>query len=101
MLVYNITTNVQPAVHDAWLNWLKQKHIPEIMATGLFERYNLMKILDTDDAEGHTYALQLFCISRANYENYLRNHAPELRENTFKTWGDAVISFRTTMEVIN
>lgn len=101
MLVYNITTNVQPAIHAAWLSWFKEKHIPEIMATGLFERYSLMKILDTDDAEGHTYALQLFSINRENYEAYLRHHAPQLRENTFKTWGDAVISFRTTMEVIN
>ena len=101
MIVYNITTNVNRNIHDLWLEWYRNEHIPEIMATRLFERFSLMRILDIDETEGYTYALQLFAENSLNYQQYLQSHAPELREKAMKTWGDGFISFRTTMEVIN
>ena len=34
MIIYNVTINIDESAHDQWLNWLKTKHIGEVLATG-------------------------------------------------------------------
>ncbi|MEG1025142.1 MAG: DUF4286 family protein, partial [Flavobacterium sp.] len=28
MIIYNVTTNIHESVHDQWLKWMQEKHIP-------------------------------------------------------------------------
>ena len=39
MIVYNETLIVEEAIYDEWLNYMKETHIPGIMATGYFNSY--------------------------------------------------------------
>ncbi len=39
---------------------MKQEHIPEIMATGLFHDYRFCRLLEQDDSDGPTYTIQYF-----------------------------------------
>ena len=32
MIVYSVTVNIENEVHDDWLSWMKNKHIPDVMA---------------------------------------------------------------------
>eukprot|EP01035_Chromulina_nebulosa_P051609 gene51609-70282_t len=57
-IIYNITTKVDWLVHDAWLRWMLDVHIPEVLGTGCFEKHLLVRILETDETEGPTYAVQ-------------------------------------------
>ena len=34
MYIYNVTTNIDESVHDEWLHWMKEIHIPDVLATG-------------------------------------------------------------------
>ena len=36
------------------------EHIKEIMETGCFTRYQMVKLLETDEEEGATYAIQYY-----------------------------------------
>ena len=36
MLIYNVTINIDESVHDQWLDWMKDKHLPDMLATGKF-----------------------------------------------------------------
>lgn len=101
MIIYNITSKASWAIHDAWLEWMKLVHIPEIMNTGLFSGNRLVRLLETDEEEGPTYAVQFFADSLEQYQQYLANHADALRERTLQKWGGELISFRSLMEVIN
>ena len=101
MLVYNITLKIEHSIHQSWLNWMKTTHISEMMATGRFTSYRFLKILDYDEAEGITYALQFYLENRSAYDSYLSTEAPELRRKTWKNWGEKVVSFRTLMESVN
>ena len=101
MIVYNITTRVHTAIDADWLQWQREEHIPEIMATGLFSNYTLLRLLEQDDSEGFTYATQFTTLSAAGYETYLQLHAPLMRKKALEKWGDRIISFRSLLEVIH
>lgn len=48
-----------------------------------------------------TYAVQFYAESKALYNKYIEIHAPALREDSLKTWGNKVIAFRSLMKVID
>jgi hypothetical protein len=100
MIIYNVTTQVNWKVHEAWLEWMKSEHIPEVLATGLFTHHRLLKLIEVDETEGPTYAVQYFTSVREKYEQYINNHAKELREKVLLKWSDQVFAFRSLMEVV-
>ena len=52
MIIYNVTIKIDWTIHDAWLAWMQQVHIPELVATGCFTRSQLVRLLDTDERKG-------------------------------------------------
>ncbi len=101
MFIYNVTIQVEKSIHDAWLLWLQSIHIPEVMATNCFTKYQLVQILETNDTENLTYAVQYYTDSKAKYNRYIEIFAPTLREAGIKAWGNKFIAFRTLMQVVN
>lgn len=101
MIVYNITTKVHRSVNTAWLQWQREEHIPEIMATGFFTGYTFLRLLEQDDTEGFTYAVQYTAGNEENYLGYMQQCAPLLRKKALDKWGDRIISFRSLLEVIH
>ena len=101
MYIYNVTSLVPSEIHDVWLNWMKTEHIPRVIATGLFSHHRVLRLRDTDESEGITYAVQYFCSSRKAYDLYMAKYAEVLRKEVRQKWSDGVVSFRTLMEVIN
>ena len=101
MIVYNVTTMVATGKVEEWLEWMRKTHIPEIMATGCFNGFRMLRLLEVDDAEGQTYAVQYHCTERVDYERYNSLFAHALRETAMSVWGEDAVSFRTLMEVIN
>jgi hypothetical protein len=61
----------------------------------------MVRVLETDDSEGVTYAVQYFCNNWEQYAEYIKRFAPDLRQKAVDRWGDQIASFRTLMEVIN
>ena len=100
MIIYNVTTKVHAAIDSAWLQWQREVHIPEIMATGLFSGYQLLHLLEHDDTEGKTYAIQYKMASIELYQQYTSIHAALLRKKAVEKWGAAIISFHSVLEVI-
>lgn len=101
LYIYNVTTLVSHSIHDDWLKWMKEEHIPQVLNTGLFTHYRMLRLLETDETEGITYATQYFCNSLQNYTQYTQHFAPQLRKKAADKWGEQALSFRTLMEVIN
>jgi hypothetical protein len=100
MLIYNVTTHISWPIHEAWLSWMQQHHLPAIMAAGCFEKYQIVRLLDVDDSDGPTYAVQFYCSGLDAYHRYIDDFAPELRNEALGKWGDQAIAFRTLMELV-
>ena len=99
-VIYNVTIKVDGHIATAWLTWLLDDHIPAIIATGCFTGYKVVRLLEIDEAEGPTYAVQYFAPDLAEYTRYLRDHAPAFRQDATNRWGDAFIAFRSVMEIV-
>jgi len=101
MVVYNITTKVHTSIDIAWLRWQQQEQIPAIMATGFFAAYKIFRLLEQDDSNGNTYAIQYTAITEEQYQQYMIIHAPLLQQKALEKWGDSTISFHSVLEVIH
>lgn len=101
MFIYNVTTKVDPSIHEIWVEWMKQTHIPDIMKTGCFTEFQFVKLLEQDESDGPTYAVQYRAASKADYNRYLEIHANQLRNQVFAVWGNKFISFRSLMQVVH
>jgi hypothetical protein len=99
MIIYNVTVNIEDSIHDEWYKWSREIHIPEVMRTGMFTEYRLCKVIGSDS--GTTYSIQYLCQSMENYNRYISEFAPALRDSVIEKYGDKVIAFRTLLEVIS
>ena len=100
-LLYNVTIKVDQTIAVDWLNWLQNEHIPDVMATGCFEKSNVMRLLDIDESDGPTFAVQYLAAGREKYDHYLEKYSAEMRQRSFDKWGNRFIAFRSLMEVVN
>lgn len=100
MIIYNVTVKVEAQIAEAWLNWLLNEHIPDVMQTNCFVDYKVVRLLEVDDSEGPTYATQYFAESKADYNRYIEIHAPKMRKLLIEKWGEQFIAFRSVMEVV-
>ena len=100
MIVYNVTINVDADVAVEWLRWMKEVHIPDVMATGLFLDSRIVRVLGEEEG-GITYAVQYTCADMATYERYRDEHAPRLQAETQKLYGGRIAAFRTLLEVLH
>lgn len=100
MIIYNVTINVDHAAHDAWLRWMKETHIPEVMETGLFLENRMLRLIGDEDSGGVTYAVQYTAASMSDYEKYRDLHAPRLQQKTLELFRDQFTAFRTLLETV-
>jgi hypothetical protein len=80
---------------------MKEKHIPDVMRSECFTEFRFVRILEIDETDGPTYTVQYFAPTKEDYENYLKQHAPKLRNEVVTNWGDNIIGFRSLMELVN
>lgn len=100
MIIYNVTIKLEEAIHEQWLQWLQAEHIPDVINTGCFTRATVLRLMEIDDSEGPTYAIQYFAESKASYNRYIEEFAPEMRQRSFDKWGSRFIAFRSVMQVV-
>jgi hypothetical protein len=85
-IIYNVTTHVNHNIAESWLQWLKEEHIPDMMATGCFTHATIMRLIEVDETQGPTYAMQY--------------HATMRKKVTGK-WDDQFIAFHSVLQVVN
>jgi hypothetical protein len=101
MILYNVTIKVHSSIHAEWLIWLKEIHIPEVMHTNCFAEYKIYRLLEIDETEGPTYAIQYFAESKGLYNQYIEKYATKMRELSYQKWGDKFMGFRSVMQIVD
>ena len=83
MILYNITVSIDYDVHQEWLIWMKEVHIPDVLSTGLFLKSKIAKI-HAEEEGGISYSIQYYLNSWENYQDYQSSFAEELQKNIKK-----------------
>lgn len=100
MIIYNVTLNVDDSIHEEWLSWMMDTHIPAVMETGKFLKAKMVKVLVVEETGGTTYSVQYFAENKEKLEAYYAEDAPRLREDGLRLFGDKMLAFRTELELM-
>ncbi len=100
MIIYNVTSKVDHRIAADWLQWIQKEHIADLVATGCFTQATVLHMIEADETDGITYAVQYQAPDKNAYNQYIQQHAAAMREKSFSRWGDKVISFRSVLQVI-
>jgi hypothetical protein len=101
MIIYNVTVIIDDTVREEWLNWMKTKHIPEVLETGCFMEHRMSKILSGEQDGGTSYSIQYLCESHSKYDEYQEKFAPALQDDHTQKYAGKFGAFRTIMEVVD
>ncbi len=101
MIIYNVTIKVHHSIAADWFCWLKEEHIADIINTGCFTKATVLRLLDIDEEDGITHAVQYHTPDKKQYDEYLEKHADTMRKKGMNKWGDKFIAFRSVMEVVH
>jgi len=99
MILYNVTVNVEDDVHLEWLKWMREIHIPQVMATGYFLEHKICRLL-VEEESGTTYTIQYACASMDDYHEYVEKHAAGLQKEHATKFANKFVAFRSLMEVL-
>jgi hypothetical protein len=99
MLIYNITSIIEPDIKEGYLDYMKKEHMPEVMATGKFLECNLFQLTDPVN-EGLTFCAQYTAKNQEDLNDYRENYSPELQAKFQVKFPDKVVAFRSILEKV-
>ena len=100
MIVYNVTVKIDLEVHEDWLHWMQSKHIPDVMNTKKFSDHRMYRIMEEDQRDGITYAIQYFAESFSDIQDYQQEFAKDLQKEHTDRYKDKYVAFRTLMKSV-
>lgn len=75
MITYEITAQVRSDLIEDYEAYMRKRHIDDVLATGFFASASFSK-----SAEGR-YRIRYYAYDQAALDDYLANHATELRQH--------------------
>ena len=101
MIIYNVTIKIDNSIAGAWLQWMKEEHIPDVINTSCFKKAIILRLIEVDDTDGPTYAIQYHAESKADYNRYIEKFADIMRKKVTDKWGDRFVAFRSVLQVVH
>jgi hypothetical protein len=100
MLLYNVTVGIDKEVEAEWLQYMREKHIPDVLKTGMFLSSKMYKVLHDQEDGTISYSIQYFAKSIEQINQYLEVFAPVLIEQHKKKFANRHVAFRTLLEEV-
>lgn len=100
MILYNVTVNIEKESEVEWVAWMKKKHIPDVLATGMFLENRFYKILHDNEDGSTNYSVQYFTDSMEKILEYQQSFASKLQEEVNQKFQDRFVVFRTLLETV-
>lgn len=84
MILYEVTANVRDDLRGRYEVYLRERHIPDVLLTGLFEGAELLR---EDDGR---FRVRYEVADRETLERYLGTHAARLRADVLAHFPDGI-----------
>jgi len=99
MIIFNDTVIVEEAIHQKWLKWIKEVHIPAVMETGHFKSYQILNVIDSPN-EGVTYCIQYRAEGLSDFNQFYNKHLHRLQEAHNAEFENQFVIFNTLMQTV-
>ena len=100
MYIYNVTINIDSSVETEWLQWMQEKHIPEMLETGKFIEAKMCQVMVEEDMGGITYSIQYTTDSKETLDQYYEEDAARMRQEGQQLFPNKFVAFRTELNVL-
>lgn len=100
MIIYNVTINIDESIQQQWLHWMREEHIPEMLATGKFTKALMTRVLVEEEMGGFTYSVQYTTDSAETLKRYYSEDAERMRAQS-KPFEGKFVAFRTELEIVS
>lgn len=100
MIIYNVTINIDESIQQQWLHWMREEHIPEMLATGKFTKALMTRVLVEEEMGGFTYSVQYTTDSAETLKRYYKEDAERMRAQS-KPFDGKFVAFRTELEIVS
>ena len=100
MIIYNVTVNVDSDVHEEWVRYMREEHIPDVLKTGCFLEARFTRVMVREE-QGVTYSTQYLCESEEILQKYADDFAPALQKDHKDRFEGKFAAFRTMLEVVD
>jgi len=100
MIIFNDTIIVDEAIHEKWLKWIQDVHIPAVMATGYFESYQILNVIDSPNS-GITYCLQYNAETMEKFNQFYSNHFHQLHAAHNQLFENHFVIFNSLMQTVD
>lgn len=101
MYIYNVTTNIEESVQEDWLRWMRDIHIPEMLATGKFSKALMTKVMVEEEMGGLTFSIQYTTDSKETLDKYYAEDAERLSSRGTERFGGKFVAFSTELALIS
>ena len=98
MYIYNVTVTIEKDIHEEWLRWMKEIHMPDVMETKCFTENKICRLI-TEESET-TYAVQYTFETMEHMSKYQNEFAPKLQQEHKEKFKDKFAAFRTILEIV-
>lgn len=100
MFIYSVTIHIQKDAEPAWVNFMQQKHIADVISTGYFTGATMRKSGISAAENTSTYNMEYTCNSKADYELYVQLAAPAMQKDVADRFVGKFTAERTFYEVV-
>lgn len=101
MYIYNVTIHIDETVQEDWLHWMREIHIPEMLATGKFSKALMTRVMVEEEMGGLTFSVQYTTDSKETLDKYYAEDAERLRSRGTDRFGGKFMAFRTELAIVS
>ena len=100
MILYNLTIKIDTVIENQWLDWMQTEFIPHILNSQRFSDHKLCRLLGLEEADGITFALQLFCKNIQDLESFKKEEESNIQVELLRKFPNQLVFFPTAMEIL-
>lgn len=100
MIYYNVSIHIEPEIEEQWLQWMRETHIPAMMATGCFSAHLFTRLREPVQDGTISYIVQYLAESDDQLQRYYDEYAAHMRSDGSQRFGDKFLIFRSVTESV-
>lgn len=100
MFIYSVTVSINKECEKEWLEWMLNKHIPDVLNTACFNNYNMFQVYSAISEDLCTYNIQYHFNTVEDLEKYQRVFANHLQKEHKEKFEGKFVATRTVLRKI-
>ena len=100
MIIFNTTYLVSDEALNAWLQWVREEHIPFMLQFKPFSHPQVAKVITSEEQDGSSFSVQFHVPDMETLELWKEKYGFAFQENCARKFGTGAICFSTLLEIV-